>query len=132
MTPDEYLSRLRSLYDDKLCIYVEYKLGYIFISAPPNLYSRYVHCGVTGIGDYKVVTKSETLTIEGQAHTAEGWEVIGPDETLAHHYEFFRVRLSDDTVIEYGSMPSAAATYADYLKVKSELLKIVSSYTKIQ
>jgi len=132
MTADEYLNQLRSRYGDKLCVSVKYQLGYILLSAPPNLNSRYVHCGVTGVGDYEVVATSEEITLEGQAYTAEGWEVVGPDETLAHHYEFFRVRLPDATVIEYGSWPSATATYADYLKMKSELLKIVSSYTQIQ
>jgi hypothetical protein len=132
MTEDEYLNQLRTKYPGKLCVIIQQSLIYLAISAPPNLYARYAPCGATGIGDYEVITKTERIAIAGQSYAAEGWEVKGPDETLAHHYEFFRVRLTDDTVIEYGSWPSETVTYADYLKMKSELLKIVSSYAKIQ
>lgn len=132
MTVDEYENRLRAKYPGKLCVGVRYKLGSILISAPPNLYSRYAPCNTTGIGDYEVITRTETITVEGQSYTADGWEVKGPDQTLAHHYEFFRVTLADGTEIEYGSWPEETATYADYLKMKGDLLQIVASFARFK
>ena len=131
MTFETYLAQLRLKYPGKLCVAVRYQLWGIFISAPPNQYARYAPCGTTGIGDYEVITRTETITIEGQSYTATGWEIKGPDETLAHHYELFRVTLADGTEIEYGSWPAETATYADYLKAKGDLLHTMTSYTKI-
>ncbi|MGI0015704.1 MAG: hypothetical protein ACREBU_19995, partial [Nitrososphaera sp.] len=132
MTADEYLNQLQVRYGHKLCVSIHYQLGYVNISAPPNRYGRYAYCGRTGIGDYGAVNKSETVTIEGQTYTAEGWEVIGPAQTLAYHNEFFRITLADGTEIEYGALPDETATYTDYLKMKDTLLQIVISYTKIK
>ena len=132
MTSDEYEKQLQAKYPGKLCTGIKYNLSSILISAPPNQYSRYAPCATSGIGDYEVITRTETITIEGRAYTAGGWEVKGPDETLDHHYEFFRVTLADGTEIEYGSWPDATATYADYLKTKSDLLQILTSYAKIK
>jgi hypothetical protein len=132
MTSDEYANQLRAKYPGKLCTGVRYRLSSILISAPPNQYSRYAPCATTGIGDYEVITRTEAITIAGRSYTAEGWEVKGPDETLAHHYEFLHVTLADGTEIEYGSWPDETATYADYLKTKSDLVQILTSYAKIR
>jgi len=130
MTNEEYENQLRAKYPGKLCVGVRYKLGSILISAPPNLYSRYAPCATTGIGDYEVITRTETITVEGRSYAAAGWEFKGQDETLAHHGEFFRVTLTDGTEIEYGSWPEETATYAEYLTMKNDLLRIVTSYAK--
>ena len=132
MTSEEYGNQLQAKYPGKLCAQIRYRLGYILISAPPNLYSRYAPCATTGIGDYAVITRTETITIEGRSYTAVGWEVKGPNETLTYHYEFFHVTLTDGTEIEYGSWPEENAAYADYLRMKKALLQIVTSYTKIK
>lgn len=132
VTVDEYLNQLRTKYPGRLCVFIQYELSYVAVSAPPNLHDRYAPCGRTGIGDYEVLTRTEVLTIEGQTYQAEGWEVIGAGGTLANHNEFFRVVLPDNMVIEYGSLPDENATYADYLKYKSALLEIVESFRKLR
>jgi hypothetical protein len=132
MTDDEYENQLRAKYPGKLCTGVRYKLSMVLISAPPNQYARYAPCGTTGIGDFEVITRTEMITIEGQPYTAKGWEVKGPDESLAHHYEFFRVTLTDGAEIEYGSWPEETATFADYQKIKGRMLQIVTSYMKLK
>jgi len=62
MSPDEYMAQLREKYTDRLCVHVEYGLGYIYISAPPNEGFRYALCGRTGVGVGEVVEKSERGT----------------------------------------------------------------------
>jgi len=128
MTPDEYFAQLRETYSDKLCVHIEYGLGYVYISAPPNEGIRYATCGRTGRA-YDGVGKSDTIVIDGQSYTAVGYEEIGPGETLAYHNETLVVTLADGTRIEYGAAPDEAATYEDYLETTRDvLLRIVSSY----
>lgn len=115
-------------YTGKICVTIDYKLGYINISVPEN---KYVLCGRSGVGAYEVEEIEEEIIIEGQAYTAKGIEVKGPGETLAYHNEFLRIALEDGTKIEYGSRYDEEALYDDYLKIKDELIKIVESYRKI-
>jgi len=121
-------------YTGKICVYVEYKLGYIYISAPENK-GWYVICGRSGLGVWDETTEvkdiEEVITIEDKTYIAEGYEVIGPGETLFFHNEFLWFSLEDGTEIEYGSLPDEEATYQDYLDVKEDLVKIVESYEKI-
>lgn len=132
MTPDEYLAQLRETYPDNLCVGVQYELGYINISAPPNRGFRYALCGRTGVGAGEMVDKSETVVMGEQTYTAAGFEFIGawePCETLDCHNETLVIELADGTRIEYGAAPSETATYEDYLKsAKAVLLQILASY----
>ncbi len=136
VTADDYLAQLQDQYGGKLCVHIEYGLGYMYISAPPNTGFRYVPCGLTGLGAGETVEKTIEVTIAGQAYTAQGFEWIGnmapclpPRETLDCHSEMMRIVLDDGTQIEYGSMHKPPATFADYLaKGKATLLQILASY----
>ena len=136
MTSDEYMAQLREQYSDKLCVHIEYALGYIYISAPPNQGFRYATCGRTGIGAGEIVEKSETVVIAGQTYRAEGYEFTGawePCETLDCHNETLVIALEDGTRIEYGARPEPTASYEDYLmKGKDMLLQILASYGPIR
>jgi hypothetical protein len=129
MSAGEYLAQLQEQYGNKLCVQVEYALGYLVISAPPNKELRYATCRRTGVGVGEIVAKTEEVTIDGQTYTAVGFEAIGADETLPNHNETLAVELEDGTVIEYGARPEPTATYEDYLmKGKGMLLHILASY----
>jgi hypothetical protein len=130
MSPDEYMAQLQEKYTDKLCVHIEYGLGYIYISAPPNQGHWYAACGRTGVGAGEIINKTEDVTLGGQSHTAVGFEFIGGGETLEQHNETFRINLADGTVIEYGARPEPTASYQDYLmKGKPMLLRILASYS---
>jgi hypothetical protein len=141
MTDEEYMAQLQEQYGDKLCVYIEYALGYIYISAPPNQGEgfRYYPCGLTGLGAGEIEQKTEEVTIAGQAYVAQGFEWIGdmapcspPRETLDCHSETMIIELEDGTRIEYGARYEPTATYKDYLmKGRDMLLEILASYETV-
>jgi hypothetical protein len=136
MSSEEYMAQLQEQYGNQLCVQIEYALGYMKISAPPNQDTRHHPCGLTGLGAGEIVTKTEEVTIEGQTYTAQGWEWVGdmapcspPRETLDCHSEMMRIQLQDGTRIEYGSRYEPTASYEDYLmKGRDMLLRIIASY----
>lgn len=117
-------------YTGKICITVTYNLGYVQISAPTNKGFAHVICGRTGRA-YEGPDRSETLTIDGGIYTAEGFEEQGPSEALNFHNETLVVTLDDGIRSEYGSRPDETATFADYLEMREEIIRIVESYKKI-
>ena len=117
-------------YTGKICITLHHQLGYVQISAALNSNFAHVICGRTGRA-YEGPDGSETLTIDGKTYTATGFEEKGPGETLNFHNETLVATLEDGTRIEYGSRPDESATYADYLKMRNEIIKIVESFKKI-
>ena len=48
MSAEQYLAQLEEMYGTKLCVVVRIELGYVNISAPPNVESGYAICGRTG------------------------------------------------------------------------------------
>lgn len=117
-------------YTGKVCVSIDYKLGYIQISAPPNNEFQHVICGRTGAA-YETEEKTENVTIEGEVYVASGFEEKGPGETLMYHNETLRVLLDDNTKIEYGAKPDESETFDEYLGIKPTLLKIVKSFKKL-
>jgi hypothetical protein len=122
---------LLGLYTAKICVEVDYDLGYVLFSAPANNGGfRYVNCGRTSRA-FEGPSREETLLIEGKTYTAGGFEEQGPGETIEYHNETLNVTLDDGTRIEYGAMPVGTATFDDYLLMRDDLLKIVQSYRKL-
>lgn len=121
------IDSIYNTYTGKICVNLEYKYGYVTISAPENAGFKHVICGRTGFA-YELTKKTDALTIDSKAYTAEGSEEKGPANTLNYHNETLVVTLDDGTRIEYGAKPDATATYDDYLKMKEEILAIVESY----
>jgi hypothetical protein len=117
-------------YTGKICISVDYELGYVRISAPVNAGFPYVICGRTGIA-YQGRAREEILVIDGKTYTAGGWEEQGPEETLPYHNEMLLVALDDGTRIEYGAKPVETSTFEDYLETRDDLVRIVQSYRKL-
>jgi hypothetical protein len=117
-------------YTGKICVHVDYQLGWVTISAPVNTGFRYVNCGRTGIVN-PGRAREETLLIDGKTYSAWGWEQQGLGETLPFHNEFLVVGLDNRTQIEYGAKPVETATFEDYLLIRDDLVRIVQSYRKL-
>ena len=134
MTEEQYLDQLTKEYTDQLCVQIEYSLGFIYISAPPNNDDDfYVHCGNPAWGAGETIAKDENIYVGEVLYQANGYEFIGDmpstGETLDLHNEIFWVYLEDGTRIAYGATPRTDATYEDYLiKTKEMLLRILATY----
>jgi putative hemolysin len=128
---DDYIAQLQEMYTNKLCVRIQYELGYVNITAPPNADGKYGPCGRTGVG-YEIIDRSETVVVGEQSYLAEGLEEAGPGETLNYHNETLWIRLADGTQIEYGAGPHETATYEDYLETtKNVLLQMLGSFQQI-
>jgi len=138
MTPEEYLDALLKEYTDQLCVRIEYSLGFIFISAPPNNQGELlVHCGVPGWGAGELNKITRDITLGGELYTVTGTEFIASPEnndgTLNSHLELFTIDLEDGIRIVYGATPRTDATYEDYLMKTQEILeRIISTYQSVQ
>jgi putative hemolysin len=119
MSADEYMAQLQAQHSSRLCVQIQYGLGYINIAAPSELYPAYFICGRTGVGAGELLEKTEGVVVGGQIYTAHGFEfvssAVGAGESLLDHDETMVVELADGTRIEYGSLPVAGATYQDYV-----------------
>ena len=122
-----------------MCVGIEYSLGWIYISAPPNQEYEYTSCGPTGVGAGEIANKIENVFVGDQLYQADGLEIklqvdddsggLLTSETLEVHYEFFMVDLIDVTRITIGAVPRNDATSNDYaMKTKNILLSILSPY----
>ena len=131
-TPSEYMAELQAMYGNTLCVTVQYGSGYVSISAPANREFRYAICGRTGVGVGTMNERSDTLMIAGSTYTATGYEFMGeetPCDTLPCHNETMRLKLPDDTWIEYGAAPVEGVAYADYLATtRPVLVQIVTTF----
>lgn len=130
MTPEEYMGALLKEYTDQLCVQIEYGLGFIYISAPPNNQGELlVHCGVPGWGVGELIPQTKDITIGGDLYTASGTEFIASEEyndgTLDSHHLRMVVTLEDGTWIIYGATPRGDATYDDYLMKTQDTLEII-------
>jgi len=124
----DYFALLESIYPDDLCVGVSYETGFVTIQAPLNRGGKFVTCGVTGVGDYDLIQKSETIIIAGQPYAATGYEVRERDAAATFRMEFLFTDLEDGTRIGYGG---SEATYESYLPVKQILQQILGSYRQV-
>jgi hypothetical protein len=118
-------------YTGKICVRVNYKIGFVTISAPENREMRHVICGRTSRA-FEGPDLCETLSIDGETYTAGGFEERGPGETTDYHNEYMVVVLDDKTQIGYGTGPTDTATFEDYLEMRGDLVKIIESYRKLE
>lgn len=131
-TPEEYLTKLAQMYPGDLCVRIQYRFGFVTIEAPQDKGGKYTGpCGVTGVGDYDVIEKTEIVNIGGRSYSVTGYEVHQRDASATFRSEFFKVQLEDGTRIDYGgNWTDDGETYKDYLPVKEVLLQILASYQK--
>jgi hypothetical protein len=122
----DYFALLNSIYHEDLCVALTYEMGFIVIRAAHNKGGDFVTCGITGVGDYDIIQKSETIMIDGQSYTASGHEAHARDANATLLNEVLVTVLEDGTHIQYGG----SAGEEGYLPVKETLQRILSSYHK--
>lgn len=132
---DKAIETIFAKYTGKVCIKIEYKLGYVFISAKDNNQNKIVTCSEFGLRKNLKINQ-ESVTVGSKTLTASG--VLIDDargNNIYYQKEFFHIELDDGNGIEYGTLSgrdkNTQYTFEDYLKIKKELLQIVQSYKKI-
>jgi hypothetical protein len=138
MTAEEYLDALLKEYTDQLCVLIEYSLGFIYISAPPNNQGELmVHCGVPAWGIGKLVPLSKEIYIGEDLYIANGSQFIADEEyndgTLNSNSLLMHIDLEDDVRIVYGSALRTDANLVDY-QMKTEIIleRIIGTYQTIR
>jgi hypothetical protein len=131
MTDDEFLASLVQKYPGDLCVGIEVRMGFITIQAPPDKGGKYTGpCGVTGIGAYDIIAKTETVLVDRRTYVVKILEVHQRDAAGTFQSEFSSLQLEDGTQIDFGGhWLYSGDTYADYLPVKKILLQILESYS---
>jgi hypothetical protein len=131
MAPDEFFAKLQQIYPGDLCVSIRYRMGFITIQAPQDKGGKYTGpCGVTGVGDYDVITKTETILIDGKSYPANGYEEYERNKDATFRAEFFMIQLENGTWINYGGYwTDNGETYKDYQPVEKILLQILASYS---
>lgn len=125
MTFEERMAQLRETYPSDICVTLNYGEGFIAFQPPWEEGGKYAApCGVTGVGDYDVLSKTETIMIGERTYSATGWELRQRDSG-AFHREFFMIDLEDSMRVDFGG---SGDTYQDYLHTKDTLLQILETY----
>jgi len=128
LSTEEYMAQLQELLGDKLCVRVDFQLGYIQISAAPNEGLRYTICGITGLGVGEVIQKSEEVMLGESTVLFQGFEFIGDEGVAEVHFEMLQHELEDRTRIEFGTSSDTGVNYEEYLETtKDTLLEIIAS-----
>jgi len=133
MTPDQYMDSLQKEFTDQLCVQIQYSLGFIYISAPPNNSGdSMVPCGSPGYGAGELIDLARDVEVDGKLYRASGYEGIRSNpsgETLDLHNEILWIDLEDGTRIAFGATPRTDATYQDYLiKTRDTLEQIIGTF----
>ena len=130
MTPDQFSAQLEATYPAQLCVDVQLPIGFLTIGAPQERGGKYsTPCGVSGIGAYTIVNKTEMVTIAGQAYSAGGMEIYDPQQNNVFKAEIYHFKLGDDTRFIYGGdWLQSGRTHDDYLPYREILLRMIGSY----
>ncbi len=123
---------LHAQYTGQICVTVELAHSFVAIAAPPNRTARLVKCGETDFAPYDIVGLQEQVTVGGKVIATQGYEFLGPDETLLRHFEWHLVRLADGMDVAYGSLRDRKGTFADYLAEKPAVFQIMQSIVPLE
>lgn len=125
MSATQYLSYLRGLYPDDICLAFGYEGGFVTVRAPLEDGGKYADvCPGLGIGAYELVEQTEEIMVAGASYVAEGFEIRDSGSWLG---EFLSVELEDGTSITFGVFDMSLE---DYVAVREVLLQIVTSYSR--
>ncbi len=130
MTPDQYFALLEQTYPPQLCVDVQLPIGFLTIGAPQDRGGKYsTPCGVSGIGAYTIVNKTETITVGAEALQAGGMEIYDPQQNNLFKAEVYYLTLGDGTRMNYGGdWLQLGRTHDDYLPYRDILLRMMASY----
>lgn len=129
MSATQYLSQLKQIYPEDICVTIAYQGGLVSIMAPTENGGKYGDCAGFGIGVYDVIEKSEPIIVDGVSYLANGFEIREQDEAATWQGEFLQLRLDDGTLITW-SVSGDDVTFDEYLSLKEMLLQIIMSYRK--
>jgi len=130
MTPDQFFAKLEATYPDQLCVNVQLPVGFLTIGAPQERGGKYSSpCGVSGIGAYTIVNKTEAVVVGDQNHTAGGMEIYDPQQNNVFKAEIYYLTLGDGTRFNYGAdWLMEGRSHDDYLPYREVLLRMMASY----
>jgi hypothetical protein len=130
MTTDQYFALLEQTYPAQLCVDVQLPIGFLTIGAPQERGGKYsTPCGVSGIGAYTIVNKTEMIAVGGQAVQAGGMEIYDPQQNNAYKAEIYRLTLGDGTRMNFGGdWLMEGRSHEDYAPYREILLRMMASY----
>jgi hypothetical protein len=130
MTSDQFFAQLEATYPDQLCVNVQLPIAFLTIGAPEERGGKYSSpCGVSGIGAYTLVNKTETVVVGGQAYSAGGMEIYDPQQNNVFKAEIYYFTLGDGTRFNFGGdWLMQGRTHDDYLLDREILLRMIGSY----
>jgi hypothetical protein len=133
LSPEEYIAQLEEKLPGDLCVNVKLVTGFLSIQTPDG--EKYgPPCGVTGVGDYEIVNKTDQVQLGRQTIEAKGYEVYDERSgvrTFIH--EFFMLTTPGGSRIWFGAdWADQGKTYQDYLPDRVILLKMISSFQEIE
>jgi len=125
---EEILDLINRRFGNTLCIEIEYRFGFIYISPPPNRGEKYVQCSRQSLLSGEIINKTESTIVGDSYQIFNGVEFTGDGFTLDRHNETFAALLENGCTIQYGSSSDPDATFASYLlSTKQTLLAILAS-----
>ena len=130
MTPDQFFAQLEATYPDQLCVDVRLPIGFLTIGAPQDRGGKYsTPCGISGIGAYTIVNKTETFTVAGQGYSAGGMELYDPQQNDVFKAEIYYLTLGDGTRMNFGGdWLMEGRSHDDFLPYREILLRMMGSY----
>ncbi len=125
---EEIIDLINQRYQNTLCIRIEYRFGFIYISPPANRGDKYVQCTAKGFPPGEIINKTESTMTDNAYQLFNGFEIAGQGINLDKHNETFAATLGNGYTIQYGSVVNPDTTYASYLlSTKQTLLAILAS-----
>jgi hypothetical protein len=125
---EEIIDLINQRYLNTLCIQIEYRYGFIYISPPANRGDKYVMCTAKDFPQGEVINKTESTLTNNTYQIFNGFEIAGDGFNLDKHNETFAATLGNGYTIQYGSVINPDASYASYLlSTKQTLLAILAS-----
>ncbi len=86
-------------------------------------------CGVSGIGAYTIVNKTEAISVGENVYQAGGMEIYDPQQNNAYKAEIYSLTLGDGTRMNFGAdWMMEGRSHDDYLPYREILLRMMASY----
>ncbi len=123
-TSEEYWAELEEIYPDNLCVSVTYESFFIaFVPSYEGVGKYTVPCGITGIGDFEVITQEQSVVIDGTPLTSTQWILRGGEGTWRG--ELFRLTVNDELGVHFGSVNEAEED--EFIEWQPVMMQIVES-----
>lgn len=123
-TSEAYRAELEEKYPKNLCVTVTYESFFIsFVPSYDGVGKYTVPCGITGIGDFEVISQEQSVVIDGTPLTSTQWILRGGEG--AWRGELFRLSVNDDMRVDFGSANEVEED--EFLEWRPVMMQIVES-----